>query len=53
MREILFFLIRYPNQQQWIIRATNGNGIVHCKTRDEALQILKSVFRVRISDSTR
>ncbi|CAF4463027.1 unnamed protein product, partial [Adineta steineri] len=28
------YLNKYPNQQQWIIRATNGNKMVHCKTPD-------------------
>jgi hypothetical protein len=38
---------RHLNQQQWIIRATNGNGIIHCKTREETLQTLKVAFQVK------
>ncbi|CAF4136012.1 unnamed protein product [Rotaria sordida] len=26
------FLNKYPNKEQWIIRATNGNSLIKCKT---------------------
>ncbi len=45
-------MFRYPNQQQWIIRATNGNGIIYCKTRDEAQEKLQSTFRVNLELSS-
>ena len=41
-------VFRYPDQQQWIIRATNGNGLIYCKSRDEAKQKLQSIFRVNL-----
>lgn len=41
------FLNQHPNQQQWIIRAIQGNDKIYCKTRDETLQTLKSAFQVR------
>ncbi len=52
MKVIPSFLFRYPNQQQWIIRATNGDEIMNCKTRNEALQTLKTAFRVKIFENS-
>ncbi|CAF1009471.1 unnamed protein product [Adineta steineri] len=46
------YLNKYPNQQQWIIRATNGNKMVHCKTRDETLQTLKEIFQDHLFGTT-
>ncbi|CAF2709014.1 unnamed protein product [Rotaria sp. Silwood2] len=46
------FLNKYPNQQQWIIRSTNGNRIVNCKTRDETRQTLKEVFQDNLFGDT-
>jgi phosphoribosylamine-glycine ligase len=39
------FLNKYPNQQQWIVRATNGNGLINCKTQNETIQTIKAVFQ--------
>jgi len=39
--------IRYPNQQSWIVRATNGNGLINCKTQEETIQTVKAVFEVK------
>ena len=44
---LLSRLTRDPTQQQWIVRATTGNGLIHCKGQDEALQTIKAVFQVR------
>ncbi|CAF1389651.1 unnamed protein product [Adineta ricciae] len=38
------FINKSPNQQQWIIRGTHGNGIINCKSPDEAMQTIKAVF---------
>jgi phosphoribosylamine-glycine ligase len=37
-----------PNQHQWIVRATNGNGLIHCRNHDETLQTIKAVFQDHI-----
>ena len=42
------FLNQSPNQQKWIVRATNGNGLIHCKNHDETLQTIKAVFQDHI-----
>ncbi|CAF4545432.1 unnamed protein product, partial [Rotaria sp. Silwood1] len=42
------FLNKYPNQEQWVIRATNGNGLINCKTREETIQTIKAVFEDHI-----
>jgi phosphoribosylamine-glycine ligase len=42
------FLNKYSNQQQWIIRATHGNGLINCKTQDETIQTIKAVFQDHI-----
>ncbi|CAF1350061.1 unnamed protein product [Rotaria sordida] len=42
------YLNKYPNQEQWIIRATNGNGLINCKTREETMQTVKAVFEDHI-----
>ncbi|CAF1417401.1 unnamed protein product [Adineta steineri] len=38
------FINKYPNQQEWIVRSTNGNGLINCKTQDETIQTVKAVF---------
>ncbi|CAF1211359.1 unnamed protein product [Adineta ricciae] len=39
------FLNKHSDQQQWIIRAINGNQQIHCQTRDETLQALKNTLQ--------
>jgi len=42
--EALKYIDEFPDQQLWIVRATTGNEKIHCQTREETRQILKSVF---------
>ena len=42
--EAMKYIENSPNQQQWIVRASNGNDVIHCKTRDETIQTMKAVF---------
>ncbi|CAF3421995.1 unnamed protein product [Rotaria socialis] len=42
------YLNKHPNQHQWIVRATTGNGLINCRNREEALQTVKAVFEDHI-----
>ena len=42
------YVQEFPNQQQWIVRATHGTGMINCKSQDETLQTIKAVFQDQI-----
>ena len=42
------YLQQTPNQQQWIVRATHGTGVINCKSQEETLQTIRAVFQDHI-----
>ncbi|UJR09324.1 hypothetical protein I4U23_013567 [Adineta vaga] len=46
--DVEVFINKYPNQQEWIVRATHGNGLINCRSQEETIQTIRAVFEDHI-----
>ena len=44
------FLAKYPDQNEWIVRATDGHESIFCKSRDETKETIRAALQVSSSD---